>query len=496
MGTITLPNFRTTSDITARVRLKDGGLAIDWSGLSGIKAWLYSDEQRAISGRFDVSVSQEDPTVLKCDYSAQKPQYLGINRIIVQAKYHGRTKTYDQPLCNLVRWTEDQAGEQITLDDPVVDVEIEAEDVTSSILDNILSACIKATEEAQEVVDTSRGPRGFSAYEVAVHDGYEGTEEEWLLSLHGKSAYEIAVELGYEGTEEQWLASLVGPAGESAYQLAVDQGYEGTLAEWLASLKGPAGESAYQVAVEEGFVGTKAQWLASLVGPQGLSAYQVAVVDGFEGSVSDWLASLVGPPGDPGITDVSVSVDNNSGTPSATATIVNKLLQLAFYNLKGDPGQSAYALAVALGYTGTEQEWIESLHGAPGVGFDDASTPVVTDGTFIITLSNGDQITVDLNHQHPQYYSKLVETSQPQGGFLPDVIYKLGTLTGSVTFALAAAVTGNANHYFIVFDTGSTAPTITWPAGLTWADGSAPAVAASKHYEISIMGGIAYYSEV
>ena len=317
-----------------------------------------------------------------------------------------------------------------------------------------------------------------------------------VILRYGYSAYRLAVLDGFEGTEQEWLESLIGPQGKSAYQVAVDNGFEGTVAEWLASLKGPAGDSAYEVAVQEGFVGTKAQWLASLVGPQGLSAYQVAVVEGFEGSVSDWLASLVGPPGDPGITDVSVSVDNNYGTPSATATIVNKLLQLAFYNLKGDPGQSAYALAVALGYTGTEEEWIESIHGAPGVGFDDASTPAVADGTLIITLSNGDQITVDLNHNHLQYYSKEVETSQPQGGFLPDVIYKLGTLTGSVTFALAAAVTGNANHYFIVFETGSAAPTIIWPAGITWASGSAPAPSANKHCEVSIMDGIAAYLEV
>lgn len=469
--TITLENVRTASDVTMPTRLKDGGVAIDWTTLTDIKAWLYSDAQRAMAGRCTLSINESAPDVLVCEYSALKPQYPGVNRLIVQAKYMGRVKTYDKPVLNFVPRTAQVAGEQVVLVDPIVNVEIEVEDVTSSILDSILAACIKATEEAQEVVNTSRGPRGFSAYEVAVQNGFEGTEA-------------------------QWLASLVGPAGESAYQLAVDQGYEGTLAEWLASLKGPAGDSAYEVAVQEGFVGTKAQWLASLVGPQGLSAYQVAVVEGFEGSVSDWLASLVGPPGDPGITDVSVSVDNNHGTPSATATIVNKLLQLAFHNLKGDPGQSAYALAVALGYTGTEEEWIASLHGADGVGFDDAYTPAVTDGTFIVALSNGDLMTVDLNHTHAQYYSKEVGTSQPQGGFLPDVIYKLGTLTGSVTFALAAAVTGNANHYFIVFDTGSTAPTITWPAGLTWADGSAPTVAASKHYEISIMDGIAAYLEV
>lgn len=387
MGIITLKNIRASSDITVKVRLKDGGLAIDWSGLSDIKAYVFSDAQKALAGRFSVSVDQEDSTLLICEYSASKPQYLGVNSIVIRATYDGRTKTYDRKFGNIVPRTADVSG-GIVLEDPVVDLELDVEDVSSSILDKILTACINVTEEAREVVDVHRGPRGYSAYQVAVQNGYEGTEAEWL-------------------------ASLVGPAGKSAYQLAVDQGYEGSLSDWLASLKGPAGDSAYEVAVQEGFVGTKSQWLSSLVGPQGLSAYQVAVVEGFEGSVSEWLASLVGPPGPPGITDVSVSVDDNYGTPSATAAIVNKLLQIAFHNLKGAPGQSAYALAVALGYTGTEQEWIASLHGEPGVGFDDAFTPVVADGTFIIALSSGDLMTVDLNHVHPQYKPITVSSSEP-----------------------------------------------------------------------------------
>lgn len=28
--------------------------------------------------------------------------------------------------------------------------------------------------------------RGYSAYEVAVHNGFKGTEEEWLAQLHGR----------------------------------------------------------------------------------------------------------------------------------------------------------------------------------------------------------------------------------------------------------------------------------------------------------------------
>jgi len=139
---------------------------------------------------------------------------------------------------------------------------------------------------------------------------------------------------------------------------------------------------------------------------------------------------------------------------------------------------------------------IDSVQGEPGVGFASVSTPTPADGTATITLSNGDTITLDLNHNHEGYYSKVLGGAMPVGGFLPDVVYSLGTLSGTITFALAAAVTGNVNHYFWMFDTSSTAPTITWPAGITWAAGSAPTVAASKHYEISIMDGIAAYLEV
>lgn len=123
------------------------------------------------------------------------------------------------------------------------------------------------------------------------------------------------------------------------------------------------------------------------------------------------------------------------------------------------------------------------------------SAPVPNDGTIIFTHRNGDTDTVDLNHVHPQYYSKAAESSQPVGGFAPDVVYVLGELSGSVTFALASAVSGNVNHYFWTFETGASAPTVTWPAGITWLDGSAPTPGASKHCEVSILGGVGVYME-
>lgn len=62
----------------------------------------------------------------------------------------------------------------------------------------------------------------------------------------GKSAYQIAVDNGFTGTQEQWLASLVGQSGtngKSAYQIAVDNGFVGTESEWIASLSGSDGQA-------------------------------------------------------------------------------------------------------------------------------------------------------------------------------------------------------------------------------------------------------------
>lgn len=50
----------------------------------------------------------------------------------------------------------------------------------------------------------------LSAYAIAVHNGFEGTEEEWLESLEGLSAYEVAQKNGFKGTEQEWLDSLDG----------------------------------------------------------------------------------------------------------------------------------------------------------------------------------------------------------------------------------------------------------------------------------------------
>lgn len=81
------------------------------------------------------------------------------------------------------------------------------------------------------------GPSGKSAYDIAVENGFEGTQSEWLTSLVGAD--------GQDGADgKDGLDGATGPSGQSAYDIAVANGYEGTQTQWLASLQGRDGTDA------------------------------------------------------------------------------------------------------------------------------------------------------------------------------------------------------------------------------------------------------------
>lgn len=95
-----------------------------------------------------------------------------------------------------------------------------------------------------------------------------------------------------------------GKDGKSAYQIAIENGFVGTEIEWLESLKGADGQdgvngidgkSAYEIAVANGFIGTESEWLESLQGKDGANGR-----DGVDGAVGP--QGEQGPPGKDGIT--------------------------------------------------------------------------------------------------------------------------------------------------------------------------------------------------
>ena len=325
--------------------------------------------------------------------------------------------------------------------------------------------------------DGKDGAEGKSAYEIAVKNGFDGTEQEWLDSLKGvdgvqgpkgeqgiqgvqgeqgaqgiqgeigpqgpqgevgpqgekgadgKSAYEIAVANGFVGSESDWLASLKGESlnPESYYSKAeVDQkiadaaageevdlsGYAKadalndkadkndvysvaaadakfatikTVEEKLAEVstikgdkgdqgevgpQGPQGEQGIQgIQGEQGVQGPQGEaGKDGKDGASGKSAYEIAVANGFVGGEEAWLESLKGekgvdgkdgeqgpqgeageqgPKGDPG-QDGRDGVDGKDGQNGKD----------------GKDGKSAYEIAQENGFTGTEAEWVESLKGA------------------------------------------------------------------------------------------------------------------------------------
>lgn len=106
----------------------------------------------------------------------------------------------------------------------------------------------KAAEILEEYSNTMEVEEMVRQYVETVPKGKDGDD--------GLSAYEIAIQQGFEGSETEWLESLKGGRG--------DPGGKGDPGE-----PGKDGKSAYDIAVENGFGGTAAQWTESLRGPKG-----------------------------------------------------------------------------------------------------------------------------------------------------------------------------------------------------------------------------------
>lgn len=78
----------------------------------------------------------------------------------------------------------------------------------------------------------------------------------------------------------------------------------------------------------------------------------------------------------------------------------------------------------------------------------------------------------------------------------PNVLYIFDNRTSTLTLTLGAKIVGIANEYHFFIVCGSTAPTVNFPSGISWNGGSAPAIAADKTYEVSILNNVAAYFEV
>ena len=145
---------------------------------------------------------------------------------------------------------------------------VKAEQMEFGVVITIVDADGETSAMLHNGANGEKGTDGKSAYQIAVEQGYQGSESDWLSSLKGdkgntgakgnpgqdgadgKSAYAIAVEHGYEDSEEKWLLSLKGEKGDTGERgekgNTGDRGLQGVPGE-----KGEKGDAG--VAGKDGF---------------------------------------------------------------------------------------------------------------------------------------------------------------------------------------------------------------------------------------------------
>ena len=143
-----------------------------------------------------------------------------------------------------------------------------------------------------------KGDPGKSSYEMAQEEeGFKGTKQEYLKSLHGapgKDLYQAAVERGYKGSFDDFLEMQKGEPGapgKSNYERAKElKGFEGTEEEYLDSLHGAPGEGIYKMAVRKGFAGSEEDYLKSQKGKDAYDDYLETTTDNPKKSRGEWAA--------------------------------------------------------------------------------------------------------------------------------------------------------------------------------------------------------------
>ena len=113
---------------------------------------------------------------------------------------------------------------------------VKAEQMESGVVITIVDADGETSATLHNGANGEKGTDGKSAYQIAVEQGYQGSESDWLSSLKGDKG-----EKGNTGAKGN--PGQDGAEGKSAYAIAVEHGYEDSEDKWLLSLKGEKGDT-------------------------------------------------------------------------------------------------------------------------------------------------------------------------------------------------------------------------------------------------------------
>lgn len=201
---------------------------------------------------------------------------------------------------------------------------------------------------------------------------------------------------------------------------------------------GADGKSAYEIAVDHGFSGTEAEWLASLNGKDG-----TAGAKGDKGDQGEPGAK--GDQGEPG-------AKGDQGEPGAKGDKGDK----GDDGAKGDDGRSAYDIAVAQGFSGTEAEWLASLKA-------DATQQVNDLRQYVDDLLNYQAIsaTLSVKSSTPAMSSGKLEKGQTLSQIVLAYTFSKATAPGTASLTDFSGTLGLSGDVTIDYATPIT-------AGKTW----------------------------
>lgn len=226
-----IPKVRRQTDVRMSVSVVDDGIALDPSNLSDIVFGVYSESQRALLGRCSYTV---EGNVMKVLSPAVNQRYIGPCRLILSCTMDGRKTTYDAMAYDVVKWSEDVQPVDVNDEGEDIGVRLVLEEVSSSLVRDLIHAAISATLEAERAAERANNI-------ADVHKGEKGdTGPEGPRGPEGPQGPQ-----GVQGP--QGIQGEVGPQGETGPQ--GEQGEQGE--QGIQGERGPQGNSGYQGAAGE-----------------------------------------------------------------------------------------------------------------------------------------------------------------------------------------------------------------------------------------------------
>lgn len=215
---------------------------------------------------YTASPETEEHIVINPDRTITVPESL--KRIAVQYDHNVETVTFDCPrywdehdlsmmtvyiiyeLQNTARSAYPAINKRVDANDPsMMHFDWRISNAVTQIAGTVkILICIKdVDDEGEEIVHWNSEPNrdmyvsaGMETDNTSSAGAIYDLATQLLERVDGiDTGYDIAVKNGFEGTEEEWLASLKGGKGDpgkSAYQYAYDGGYKGTEADFNAKL--------------------------------------------------------------------------------------------------------------------------------------------------------------------------------------------------------------------------------------------------------------------